>query len=131
MIFLRVITFICLFASVYMEYSTVSFLLSTCTLLQQYSLITTVRNEDQLVLRLHLLTQAWARDTLEAGKARLYEEAAMRILMCYASYLMGYDHQSFILQVNLFQQSITHVNDRAVLAYAYTFSSPLSSGLMY
>ncbi|CAG8695343.1 9600_t:CDS:2, partial [Acaulospora colombiana] len=47
-------------------------------ILQKYSLITTVRNEDKLIVRLHPLTQAWARDTLEAGKTKLYEEAAIR-----------------------------------------------------
>jgi tetratricopeptide (TPR) repeat protein len=96
-------------------------------LLQQYSLVTTVRNDDKLILRLHPLTQAWARDTLEVGKTKLYEEAAVRILMCCTSYLMECDHQSFVLQVNSLRQSITHVNDRAVLAYSHTFSSPLQA----
>jgi tetratricopeptide (TPR) repeat protein len=95
--------------------------------LQQYSLVTIVRDDDKLILRLHPLTQAWARDTLEAGKTKLYEEAAVRILMCCTSYLMECDHQSFVLQVNSLRQSITHVNDRAVLAYSHTFSSPLQA----
>ncbi|PVG01072.1 hypothetical protein CPB86DRAFT_753787 [Serendipita vermifera] len=100
-------------------------------LLQKYSLITTVRNEGKLIIRLHPLTRAWARDMLEVGKTKLYEEAAVRILMCCASYFMERDQPSFVLQITSIQQSITHVNDRAILAYARTFSSPLQAIVLW